>query len=145
MVSIRQLNKGDTVHVLLRHGYPLKHSSSAGAGEWNVVVRKGGSKQAQNELTNFVGTVAAVIPSKGILKLYGGGGTGQGIHQSMASGKTAGVGLATIPWNFIWKAWRIVLEPAEIVVSTHGPNPPGTVNENSVSRSRILKEKIDSH
>lgn len=141
MVSIRQLNAGDTVHIILRRGYPLKHTVVGGVGQWNIVSAKTQSTQAQDELTNFAGRVAS--SANGVLKLYGGAETGQGIHQSMRSGSTAGgVGLATVPWNFIWKAWRINFEYETVNVTTHGPNPPDTSNETTRSRTKIIKEKI---
>jgi hypothetical protein len=121
MISIKKLNDGDTVHLLLNNGFPLKLLYSKTVGyRWEISPSPAGVKQSQETTTSFVGYVMG--NDLGLATLYVQGSAGSDTRLTKGTLKGSGpaiVAKATIPWNYIkmgWKLTRVAIERTDPII-----------------------------
>ena len=136
MVSIKKLNNGDTVHIILQNGFHLTLVYSKVIGyKWEVIPYPAGRKQSQETTTSFVGFVTD--NDFGIATLYVQGSAGSNTRLTKGTLKGSGPSIsapATIPWNFIKMGWRLTRQAVE----RHDPIIP----TRPAFGTNVIREKI---
>ena len=126
MLSIKKLEDGDSVHIILSNGFPLQLLYSTTVGyTWEIVSHPAGQKQSQATTTSFVGFVTG--NDLGLATLYMQGSSGGNTRLTKGSLKGSGPSIgaaATIPWNYIkmgWKLTRVAIERTDPIMP-HRPS-----------------------
>ena len=133
-MRLRDLSAGSTVHILLKHSYPLVHN---GRGQWVIESKSLPKYQNQNWTVNFQGTVVSNDTATATLVANGGGHVGAGWGKMYKSGDPPRTGQATIPWRYIWQIWRIHFQVVDVPLSS----PIGD-GEYSTARGIVRKERL---
>ena len=122
MISIKKLESGDTIHIILTNGFPLELFKTSQGYHWSIANRPTGRNQSQSTTTSFVGFVSSNDLST--MTLYVQGNSGAATRLTKGTVKGSGpttTAMATIPWNYIkvgWKLTRVAVETTDPIIPT---------------------------
>jgi len=134
-LSIKKLEVGDTVHIILTNGFPLKLNKTINGYTWDITGFPAGTKQSQETTTSFLGTVTANDLATATLSVQGNSGVTSRMTRHTTRGNGPAISAnAEIPWNFIKQGWKLTRKAVEKYDSVFPDRPSFGTN---VIRVRI--------
>lgn len=113
-ISIKKLEIGDNVHIILTNGFPLKLNKTSKGFTWDITSLPAGAKQSQETTTSFIGFVTGNDLGTATLSMQGNSGVDSRITRNTTRGSGPKITAeAKIPWNYINKGWKITRKAVE--------------------------------
>jgi hypothetical protein len=136
MISIKKLEPGTTLHLILTSGFPLELVRvTPGRMEWQISDRQSGRKQMQTLTTSFLGRVTGNDLGTATLKMVGNAGSANGLSRGSMKGMGPAISApAEIPWNYIKSAWKI----ERVAIVTKDPIMP----ERPTFGTNVTRERV---